>query len=100
MWVDPEEPYHPYAACLMFKGCKDGNVVQANLDAVRAFGAQYDSGFDDLADRYAALEARCRQMDAVVRTVASLDLGPKGYCSGNLLKLKECAVAALASETD
>lgn len=40
MWVDPKKPYHPYAACLMFMGCKDGNVVQANLDAVVAYGAR------------------------------------------------------------
>lgn len=28
--------YHPYAACLMFKSCKDGSVVRANLAAVKA----------------------------------------------------------------
>lgn len=27
--------YHPYAACLMFRGCTDGDVVRANLNAVR-----------------------------------------------------------------
>lgn len=27
--------YHPYAACLMFMGCKDGAVVRANLSEVR-----------------------------------------------------------------
>lgn len=26
--------YHPYAACLMFKGCGDGETVRANLDAI------------------------------------------------------------------
>lgn len=26
--------YHPYAACLMFKGCQDAETVRANLDAV------------------------------------------------------------------
>lgn len=61
MWVDPKKPYHPYAACLMFMGCKNGNTVQANLDGVVAHGAQYESGFDDLADRYAAIEARYRE---------------------------------------
>ena len=34
MVVHPAE-YHPYAACLMFQSCKDGEVVRANLDAVR-----------------------------------------------------------------
>ena len=28
--------YHPYAACLMFKACKDGTSVRANLAALRA----------------------------------------------------------------
>jgi hypothetical protein len=26
--------YHPYAACLMFKACKDSKIVRENLDAV------------------------------------------------------------------
>ena len=30
--------FHPYAACLMFMGCKDGNVVHANLDFVVKYG--------------------------------------------------------------
>lgn len=30
--------YHPYAACLMFRAARDGNTVQANLDAVVAYG--------------------------------------------------------------
>jgi len=36
-----ENEYHPYAACLMFKGCKDGKVVRANLKAVRDNAAEY-----------------------------------------------------------
>lgn len=32
--------YHPYAACLMFKGCGDAATVEANLNVVMAFGAQ------------------------------------------------------------
>jgi hypothetical protein len=39
MLVDVNE-YHPYAACLMFKACHDNSIVQANLDAVRAYGYQ------------------------------------------------------------
>lgn len=27
--------YHPYAACLMYKGCQDAYLVQQNIDAVR-----------------------------------------------------------------
>lgn len=34
------DDYHPYAACLMFKGCRNGDIVNANLDAVRAFAFQ------------------------------------------------------------
>lgn len=29
-----KDEYHPYAACLMFKACKDSETVKANLDAV------------------------------------------------------------------
>lgn len=31
--------YHPFAACLMFKACHDGNTVRSNLSAVVAFGS-------------------------------------------------------------
>lgn len=59
MEVEPAA-YHPYAACLMYKGCHRSDIVQANLDGVRAFGAQYDSGFDDMADLNADLKAALR----------------------------------------
>lgn len=32
--------YHPYAACLMFKGCGDAKTVRDNLDGVVAHGYQ------------------------------------------------------------
>ena len=32
--------YHPYAACLMFKGCRDSRTVRANLEDVLRMGAQ------------------------------------------------------------
>lgn len=32
--------YHPYAACLMFMGCKDGDIVRKNLHAVLEYGAE------------------------------------------------------------
>ena len=37
-----ETEYHPYGACLMFRGCGDAIIVSANLDAVRANGAQWE----------------------------------------------------------
>lgn len=37
MPVTPNE-YHPYAACLMFRGCRDAAVVRANLTAVQGHG--------------------------------------------------------------
>jgi hypothetical protein len=40
MTVTPPHAYHPYAACLMFKQCHDSATVQANLDAVVAWGYQ------------------------------------------------------------
>jgi hypothetical protein len=57
MCLENDGEYHPYAACLMFKGCRDGATVRANLNGVVAHGAQYDSGFDNMADRIAQLEA-------------------------------------------
>lgn len=38
MRTDGPAVYHPYAACLMFKACKNGDTVQANLDAVVKYG--------------------------------------------------------------
>lgn len=36
--------YHPYAACMMFGFCHDGNQVQANLDAVVEYGRKSAEG--------------------------------------------------------
>jgi hypothetical protein len=38
MYCKPTE-YHPYAACMMFKLCKDSDEVRANLQAVIDHGA-------------------------------------------------------------
>ena len=35
-----DNEYHPYAACLMFIGCQDSEIVTANLDAVQNHGYQ------------------------------------------------------------
>ena len=35
--------YHPYAACLMYKSCKDRDTVLDNLQSVIDYG--YDTGF-------------------------------------------------------
>lgn len=32
----PPNEYHPYAACLMFKGCHDSETVRSNLYALSA----------------------------------------------------------------
>lgn len=45
--------YHPYAACLMFKGCHDSDVVQANLDAIVAHGIQCE------VERHGEEKAQC-----------------------------------------
>lgn len=37
MPVFPGE-YHPYAACLMFRACKDSEIVASNLEAVLEHG--------------------------------------------------------------
>jgi hypothetical protein len=42
------------------------------------------------------LWCRNEKLDRIVRRVSALDLGPKGYCSGSLFKLREDAMSALA----
>lgn len=37
MLCSPTE-YHPFAACLMFKACNNGNQVRSNLAAVVGYG--------------------------------------------------------------
>lgn len=41
LWGD----YHPYAACLMFKGCGDADTVQKNLQAL--VDQWHQTGFRD-----------------------------------------------------
>lgn len=43
----PDE-YHPYAACLMYKSCKDENTVRENLKAVMDFGVKRTEAADPL----------------------------------------------------
>lgn len=77
MICEPGE-YHPYAACLMFKGCHNSTIVTANLNAVVAKGAQYDSGFDDMADRIRALAAdlaECQRMRDSWKRIAESGVG-------------------------
>lgn len=40
--------YHPYAACLMYKQCKNEDVVRSNLKAVVDFGAEQGATVDPL----------------------------------------------------
>jgi hypothetical protein len=39
MVLSSPNEYHPYAACLMYKGCKDENTVRLNLLAVLHYGS-------------------------------------------------------------
>jgi hypothetical protein len=41
--------FHPYAACLMFRGCHDGDVVRTNLAALRGPGEMPEAGKDSPA---------------------------------------------------
>lgn len=36
--------YHPFAACLMFKACRNGEQVRANLEAVIDHGRREGGG--------------------------------------------------------
>lgn len=46
-------------------------------------------------ERAHMLEVRVHVLETIVRTVATLDLGPKGYCSGCLAPLVEQARSVL-----
>lgn len=50
MTVEPNE-FHPYAACLMFKSCHDGEVVRKNLTAIRDASIEYCAMILDAADK-------------------------------------------------
>lgn len=70
MLVDSADTYHPYAACLMFKSCHDGNVVQANLDGVRANGAQWEA--EAQAEIVRQLRSQLTARDDLLRRYQSL----------------------------
>ena len=48
MLVGGQKEYHPYAACLMFKACHNGNTVDANLAAVVEYGMKAQAAGLDL----------------------------------------------------
>lgn len=55
MLVGQHRNYHPHAACLMFRGCHNGNTVAANLRAVveygmkaQAAGVSLEKAMDDI----------------------------------------------------
>jgi len=69
MLVGQHRNYHPHAACLMFRGCYNGNTVDANLRAVveygmkaQAAGVPLEKAMDDITWRNclpnASVEAR------------------------------------------
>jgi len=43
--------YHPYAACLMFKACRNSEVVKQNLRGVRNHAIEYCAMVLDAADK-------------------------------------------------
>jgi hypothetical protein len=58
MLVGLHRNYHPHAACLMFRGCHNGNTVAANLRAVveygmkaQAAGVSLEKAMDDITWR-------------------------------------------------
>lgn len=44
MLLESIAEYHPFAACLMYRGCRDSITVRANLSAVVAHG--YEQAYD------------------------------------------------------
>ena len=61
MPCEPAE-YHPYAACLMFKGCHNSATVRANLAPLAAAIARAEAAERD-AERYRWLRDSCRPLD-------------------------------------
>lgn len=50
MHIETNE-FHPYLACLAFKGCHDSEVVRANMSAIRNSGIEYCARVLDIADK-------------------------------------------------
>lgn len=61
------QEYHPYAACLMFKGCHDAETVRANLppyvDLRRAYDLQ--------EERLRVAEEKCRKLEEAIADTLS-----------------------------
>ena len=76
--------YHPYAACLMFKACHDGDTVRANLDAVRTSSAPGAPGQEAAAVQ--AVVSALRQIieadDAGCLTQKLIDIGRAALPAG------------------
>ncbi len=58
-----DSAYHPYAACLMFKGYPDGAVVEENLNAVLGYGSH--SKFQELTAKVSELTKKLAEQQAV-----------------------------------
>lgn len=95
MAVSPGE-YHPFAACLMFKACHDGDQVRANLDAVRNHSAQQDAEKVD-AQPVAWLVSGPYQKQAFIMKSSA-----EAWCRGLNKGFEETAysVSALYSQPD
>lgn len=84
MGVDPGE-YHPYAACLMFKHCRDSEIVRRNLAAVQQFY---------LPRAQTAEQALGEVVDAAVGHMNEMDFGS---LTGERLSGKELARAVMTA---
>ncbi len=71
MVVRSPAEYHPYAACLIFNACSDGDAVRAILSAVRADAFEEAARIVD-----AAVDGTLRSATAqAIRAAAAMDKG-------------------------
>ena len=64
MVVKGMSEYHPYAACLMFKACHDGEVVRASLAAVQEARATPVGHIVDVNKKVSAQSVRDAALDS------------------------------------
>ena len=84
MPCDPAE-YHPFAACLMYQACHNGDTVRANLEAIRQEAARQAMEKKERAERNrdmwkAQCEEQARRLEALHIGIAEHNADCIGQC--------------------
>ena len=72
MSVETNE-YHPYAACLMFKACRDSSIVRENLNAVGNTAIGFCALILDNADKNEHPSDLADALRAIIKTRQGID---------------------------